>query len=55
MEFRPLVPLGEPLLIVISLSFVGHPLGGMGLDYTVSSPLLPISLFVSLVVDSLFF
>ena len=43
-RFRSLTLWGEPLQCNYSL-IVGHPLGGMKLDYTVSLPLLPISLW----------
>ena len=42
---RPLVPWRGPLVVVIMLPLVGHAPVGMGLDYTVISPLLPVLLW----------
>ena len=44
MGLGPLTPLGEPLLFVLVLLFVGHPLSGMGIDYIMILPLLSVSL-----------
>ena len=48
----PLIPWREPLLLLIILPFVGHLSGGMGLEYTISLPLLPILLWFLLYIIS---
>ena len=46
MGLRPLYSLGRTSLIVIILPFVVRLPGGIGLDYTVSPPLLLVSWFL---------
>ena len=55
---QTLYSLGRISEAVITLPFDGHSLGGMGLDYSVTLPLLSAlfgSIFISLVVEYLSF
>ena len=49
--------IGDSLAIAITLSFMGHPLRNMGLDYTVTPTTYQShgSFFISLVVEDLYF